>query len=56
MLPDALVSKADRPTFTLNPIDQGDWVRSYLTPIPADTLVFLTGTGWPVAAVARSVK
>jgi hypothetical protein len=53
VLPDALVQKADRPTFTMSPIDQGDWVRRFLTPIPADTLVFLAGTSWPVATITR---
>jgi hypothetical protein len=53
VLPDVLVQKTDRPTFTMSPIDEGDWVRRFLTPIPADTLTFLTGTGWPVAVIAR---
>jgi hypothetical protein len=53
VLPDALVQKTDRPTFTMSPIDQGDWIRRFLTPIPADTLGFLAGTGWPVAVIAR---
>jgi hypothetical protein len=53
ILPDALVQKTDRPTFTMTPIDQGDWVRRFLTPIPADTLLFLAGTGWPVATIVR---
>jgi hypothetical protein len=53
VLPDVLVQKADRPTFTLDPADEGDSVRRFLTPIPAETLVFLTEMGWPPSAIAR---
>jgi hypothetical protein len=37
----------------MSPIDQGDWVRRFLTPIPDDTLVFLTRAGWPIAVIVR---
>src|SRR5262249_22179346 len=53
VLPDAMVQKADRPTFAMSPIDQGDAVRRFITPIPADTLLLLTEMGWPVEVIAR---
>src|SRR5215218_6115627 len=31
VLPDVVVGKTDRPTFTMSPIDQGDAVRRFLT-------------------------
>ncbi len=52
VLPDATVSGANRPTITFLPAS-GDAVRRYLTPISADTLVFLTSTSWPVSTVLR---
>ncbi len=53
LLPGANVSGANRPTLTLTPSDSGDAVRQFLTPISAETLVFLAQTGWPVSTVFR---
>jgi hypothetical protein len=53
ILPDVSVSGANRPTITLVPGDNGDAVQRFLTPISADTLVFLFQTSWPVSTVAR---
>jgi hypothetical protein len=53
ILPDISASGANRPTMTLDPADGSDSVRQFLTPIPADTLVFLARTSWPVATVLR---
>jgi hypothetical protein len=53
VLPDALVQKSDRPTFSMDPADEGEMVRRYLTPIPAETLIFLVETNWPVADIVR---
>jgi hypothetical protein len=53
VLPFASVGGANRPTVSLTPQDDGAAVRQFLTPITADTLVFLGQTGWPVSGVLR---
>jgi hypothetical protein len=53
ILPDLMVSGANRPTITLVPGDDGDSVDRFLTPITADFLIFLFQTSWPVSTVAR---
>jgi hypothetical protein len=53
ILPDILVSGSDRPTLSLVPGDDGTAAREFLTPITADTLLFLTQSGWPVSTVLR---
>jgi hypothetical protein len=52
VLPDVAFSGANRPTITFLP-ESADSVRRYLTPITADTLVFLATTSWPVSTVIR---
>lgn len=53
VLPDLLLSSANRPTISLAPADTGDAVRQFLTPINLDTLAFLAETGWPKALILR---
>jgi hypothetical protein len=53
ILPDVAASAANRPTITLIPSDNGDAVQKFLTPITAETLLFLTETSWPVSTVMR---
>jgi hypothetical protein len=53
ILPDLLVSGANRPTITFLPGDDSAAVRQFLTPINADTLVFLTQAGWPASTLLR---
>jgi hypothetical protein len=53
ILPDVTGSAANRPTITLIPSDTGDAVEKFLTPISAETLVFLAETSWPVSTVMR---
>jgi hypothetical protein len=53
ILPDFLMSGANRPTITFTPADDGEAVQRFLTPISAETLVFLTQTSWPVSTVLR---
>jgi hypothetical protein len=53
ILPDVMVSGANRPTITLVPGDTGDAMQRFLTPITFDTLVFLFQTSWPVSTVTR---
>jgi hypothetical protein len=52
ILPDVAVSGANRPTITFLP-SSGDVIRRFLTPISAETLVFLSSTSWPVSTVFR---
>jgi hypothetical protein len=53
VLPDVFVEGANRPTVTLNPADDADAIRQFLTPIPPETLVFLAEMGWGVSSVLR---
>lgn len=53
ILPDIQGGGSNRPTITFNPVDDAAAIRQFLTPIPQDTLVLLTETGWPVATVLR---
>src|SRR5262249_7683685 len=53
ILPDVFVGGANRPTMTLNPADDSDAIRQFLTPIPQETLIFLVQAGWPVSSVLR---
>lgn len=53
ILPFASLGAATRPTVTLDPHDNGTTVRQFLTPISADTLIFLVQSGWPVSSVLR---
>jgi hypothetical protein len=52
VLPDVNVSGANRPTITFLPA-RSDAVRRFLTPISAETLVFLGSTSWPISTVVR---
>lgn len=53
VLPFASLGGANRPTVSFAPQDDGTTVRQFLTPISADTLVFLGQSGWPVSSVLR---
>lgn len=53
LLPFASVSGSNRPTFSLTPQNDGSVVRRFLTPISAETLVFLSQSGWPISSILR---
>jgi hypothetical protein len=53
ILPDLQLGGSERPTVTFHPADDADAMRVFLTPITAETIVFLTQGGWPVASVLR---
>jgi len=53
ILPDLSIGGANRPTITLVPADNGETIRRFLTPIPTDTLAFLSETSIPVGVVFR---
>ena len=48
LLPQAQVSGADRPTFSLTPLDDQEFTRKLFTPIPLDGIIYLTKTTWPI--------
>jgi hypothetical protein len=53
LLPDVSAMGSNRPTISLVPGDDGEAVRRFLSPMTADTLAFLTQTGWPVSGLLR---
>ncbi len=53
ILPQALVQQADRPTFSLTPLDDQEFTRKLFTPIPLDGVVYLAKTTWPISTVFR---
>ncbi len=53
ILPDFLVSGANRPTITLLPGDEADSIRQFLTPISPETLAFLGSSSWPTSTILR---
>jgi len=53
VLPQLGVSGADRPTFSLTPLDDQEFTRKLFTPIPLDGLLYLAKTTWPIATVFR---
>src|SRR5262249_25391132 len=53
ILPDVMVGGANRPTVTLDPADDSEAVRQYLTRINTETLNFLAQTSWPVSTLLR---
>lgn len=53
VLPQFSISGADRPTFSLTPLDDQEFTRRLFTPLPLDGLVYLAKTTWPIATVFR---
>lgn len=53
ILPQAQVSAAERPTFSLTPLDDQEFTRKLFTPIPLDGLIYLAKTTWPISTVFR---
>ena len=53
VLPQIGFGGADRPTFSLTPLDDQEFTRRYFTPLPLDGLVYLAKTTWPIATVFR---
>ena len=53
VLPQLGIAGADRPTFSLTPLDDQEFTRKLFTPIPLDGLVYLAKTTWPIATVFR---
>jgi len=53
VLPQAQVLGADRPTFSLTPLDDQEFTRKLFTPLPLDGVIYLAKTTWPIATVFR---
>src|SRR3984893_12934966 len=53
VLPQLGIAGADRPTFTLTPLDDGEFTRKLFTPLPLDGIIYLAKTTWPIATVFR---
>jgi hypothetical protein len=53
ILPDFMLAGYDRPTVSMKPSLDATGIRQFLTPITAETLVFLIQSGWPISSVMR---
>jgi hypothetical protein len=53
VLPQLGIAGADRPTFTLTPLDDQEFTRKLFTPIPLEGIMYLAKTTWPIATVFR---
>jgi hypothetical protein len=53
VLPYGAVSGADRPTFSLTPLDDGEFARRLFTPLSLEGTVYLARTTWPIQTVFR---
>ena len=53
VLPQLGVDGADRPTFSLTPLDDQEFTRKLFTPIPLDGIIYLAKTTWPISTVFR---
>jgi hypothetical protein len=53
VLPQALMMNAERPTFSLTPLDDQEFTRKLFTPLPLDGVLYLAKTTWPISTVFR---
>jgi hypothetical protein len=53
VLPQLGVGGADRPTFSLTPLDDQEFTRKFFTPLPLDGIIYLAKTTWPISTVFR---
>jgi hypothetical protein len=53
ILPFAGVSSTNRPTISLNPLDDPESIRPLFVPNTLDGIIFLSETSWPVSTVFR---
>jgi hypothetical protein len=51
VLPQLGFGGADRPTFSLTPLDDQEFTRKLFTPLPLDGLIYLAKTTWPISTV-----
>jgi hypothetical protein len=53
VLPLASIGGADRPTFSLTPLDEAEFARKLFTPLTLDGVIYLVKTTWPISTVFR---
>jgi hypothetical protein len=53
VLPQLGIQGADRPTFSLTPLDDQEFTRKLFTTLPLDGLIYLAKTTWPISTVFR---
>lgn len=53
VLPQLGITGADRPTFSLTPLDESEFARKLFTPLALDGVIYLVKTTWPIATVFR---
>ena len=53
VLPQAQIMGADRPTFSLTPLDDQEFTRKLFTPLSLDGVIYLAKTTWPISKVFR---
>ncbi|MBL8485439.1 MAG: hypothetical protein JNJ60_24810 [Rhodocyclaceae bacterium] len=53
ILPQLQLGGADRPTFSLTPLDDQEFTRKLFTPLPLDGIIYLAKTTWPISTVFR---
>src|SRR5437870_9608214 len=53
VLPHLGIAGADRPTFTLTPLDDQEFTRKLFTPLPLEGIIYLAKTTWPISTVFR---
>ena len=47
------MSGADRPTFSLTPLDEAEFAKKLLTPITLEAVLYMAKTTWPISTVFR---
>jgi hypothetical protein len=53
VVPQASIGGADRPTFSLTPLDESEFARKLFTPLTLDGVIYLAKTTWPISTVFR---
>ncbi|MFO1205239.1 MAG: hypothetical protein U1E63_05850 [Burkholderiales bacterium] len=53
VVPQATIGGADRPTFSLTPLDESEFARKLFTPLTLDGVIYLVKTTWPISTVFR---
>lgn len=53
VLPQANFGGADRPTFSLTPLDDSEFARRLFTPLSLEGAIYLAKTTWPIQTVFR---
>ena len=52
-LPQGQIGGADRPTFSLTPLDDQEFTKKLFTPLSLEGVIYLAKTTWPISTVFR---